>query len=123
ADGVLAIYLALTGRTGGRHWGWMLADGVIGVIAGLIALVWPQISAVALLMLIAAWAIVHGVFEIIAAIQLRRVLEDEWFLVLNGVVSILFGIALFRMPAAGILALAWLIGIAAIAMGVMFVIV
>jgi uncharacterized membrane protein HdeD (DUF308 family) len=122
ADGVLAIYLALTGRTGGRHWGWILADGLLGIVAGGIALVWPGISALALLALIAAWAIIHGIFEIVAAIQLRRVLDDEWFMALNGVISILFGIALIAWPKAGILAVAWLIGVGAIAMGIMFVV-
>jgi uncharacterized membrane protein HdeD (DUF308 family) len=73
------------------------------------------------LIVIAAWAIVHGVIEIVAAIQLRRILDDEWFLALSGVISILFGIALMLWPAAGLLALVWLIGVFAVAMGITFV--
>jgi len=120
-DGASAIGLAIAGRGGDRAWWEMLLVGALGVAAGLIAFVWPGITAVALLIVIAAWAIVRGFFEIAAAVQLRKVLENEWLLILAGALSILFGILLLAWPAAGILALVWLIGAYAILFGIVSV--
>lgn len=118
-DGVLASYAALTGRRGaeGRR-GWLALEGVAGVLAGIGAVVWPGITALALLYLIAAWALVTGVAEIAAAIRLRREMKGEWLLALSGVLSIVFGLLAVVFPAAGALAVVWLIGAYAIVFGV-----
>ena len=78
----------------------------------------PGTTAVVLLMFIAAWAIVGRVLRIIAAIQLRKRIEGEWLLGLSGLMSVVFGILLVAMPAAGLLTMAWLIGVWAIAFGI-----
>ena len=104
-DGVLALV------AGGMARSWLIIlEGAAGVIAGILALVWPGITALVLLFLIAAWAIVTGVAELVAAVRLRRIIRNEWLLVLIGVASILFGVLLVINPGAGLLTLVWLIG-------------
>lgn len=115
-DGILAVIAAA--RTGHDHrWG-LLIEGLVGVVAGVVAFVWPGITALVLLYIIAAWALVTGVFEIIAAVRLRRAINNEWLLVLSGILSVLLGIALFLAPGAGALALVWLIAAYAIVFGI-----
>src|SRR4051794_34974783 len=93
-DGVFAIAAALAGRTEGLPWWALLLEGVFGIAAGVIAFAWPGITALALLFLISAWAVVTGVFEIVAAVRLRKEIRGEWLLALSGVLSVLFGVAL-----------------------------
>jgi uncharacterized membrane protein HdeD (DUF308 family) len=120
-DGALAVAWALVGRHPGPFpWG-VLLSGLAGVGMGLLTLAWPGVTALALLYLIAAWAIVRGVFEIVAAIQLRRELDHEWLLVASGALSVLFGILLVVAPGAGALALLWSIAIAVIALGLFMI--
>jgi uncharacterized membrane protein HdeD (DUF308 family) len=94
-------------------------QGLAGIVAGLIALLLPATAAIALILLIAAWAIVIGVTEIYLSIRLRDRLQSEWLWVLTGLASILFGLALVVFPAAGVLAMAWLIGAYAICVGIL----
>ncbi|HTE66696.1 MAG TPA: DUF308 domain-containing protein, partial [Candidatus Binatia bacterium] len=117
-DGVLALIRGFRrGGGGGLDW-WRVARGVVGIAAGVIAFAMPDITAYALLLLIAAWAIVSGGIELMAAYQLRDVIRGEWLLALDGVVAIVFGVALIVFPSAGALAVVWLIGAFAIASGV-----
>jgi len=120
-DGVFAIAAALTGRTGGMHWWALLVQGLIGIGVGIATAVWPGITALTLLFVIAAWAIATGIFEIVAAIRLRREIQGEWLLVLDGVLSILLGIGLAVFPGAGALAVVWYIGAVAIVSGVLLI--
>jgi uncharacterized membrane protein HdeD (DUF308 family) len=116
-DGILAVLWALAGRRAGPFpWGVFLA-GLASIAGGLAAFFWPGLTALVLLYLIAAWAIVRGIFEIIAAIHLRRELTHEWLLTLNGALSIAFGVLLLVAPGAGALAVLWLIGTFAIVVG------
>ena len=115
-DGGLALYAATRAR--GEHiWGPLL-EGIVGIGAGLVAFFWPGITALALLYVIAFWAIFTGVLEVYAAIRMRQVIKNEWALVLSGVVSVLFGILLVVQPGAGALAVVWLIGIYAVVFGI-----
>jgi uncharacterized membrane protein HdeD (DUF308 family) len=116
-DGVLALIRGLRRGGGGVDW-WQIVHGVVGIAAGVIAFAVPDITAYALLLVIAAWAIVSGAIELIAAYQLRDVIRREWLLALDGVLAILFGVVLIVSPSAGALALVWLIGAFAIASGV-----
>jgi uncharacterized membrane protein HdeD (DUF308 family) len=117
-DGVLALVRGFRrdGSGGGPDW-WRVVIGIVGIVAGVIAFAVPGITAYALLLVIAAWAIVSGVMEVVAAYQLRDVIRREWLLALDGVLSIVFGMALFLFPGAGALAVVWLIGAFAIASG------
>ena len=120
-DGVLALAAAF-GRTDAEvpRW-WLLFTGILDIAAGVIAMFWPGITALVLIIFIGAWAIIRGVMEIIAAIQLRKEIEGEWLLVLAGVLSVLFGLGVLIYPGAGAVALAWLIAIYAIAIGVVMI--
>jgi uncharacterized membrane protein HdeD (DUF308 family) len=116
-DGVLALTRGLRRGGEGPDW-WRIAQGVVGIGAGLVAFVMPDITALALLVVIAAWAIVSGAIELVAAYQLRDAIRGEWLLALDGVLTILLGVLLIVFPGAGALALVWLIGAYAIVSGV-----
>jgi uncharacterized membrane protein HdeD (DUF308 family) len=120
-DGAFAIAAGLKSHGEYKRWGLLLLEGVLSVVAGILAFVLPGITALVLLILIAVWAIVTGVFEIAAAIQLRKQIRGEWFLGLAGVCSILFGVLMFLNPFAGALAVVWLIGAYAIVFGALLV--
>jgi uncharacterized membrane protein HdeD (DUF308 family) len=104
-DGVLSIVAAVSNERGRGRWWALLLQGVLGILAGGVALVIPGLAALALLFVIAARALVTGAFEVAAAIRLRHYIEKEWLLALSGVLSIVFGILLMVFPGAGALAL------------------
>jgi uncharacterized membrane protein HdeD (DUF308 family) len=121
-DGVFAVVASLAGRTFGTPWWAMLIRGLLGIAIGIVTFVWPGITELALLYIIAAWAVVTGGFEIAAAIRLRKEIRGEWLLVLSGAISVLFGLALMVYPAAGALAIVWLLGSYAIIFGVLLLV-
>lgn len=116
ADGLTAIFVGISART----W-WFVLLGVLGVLVGLATFIYPGITAVALLYLIAAWAVARGVLEITTAIQLRKEISNEWMLIIAGILSVLFGAALVANPAAGALAVVWIIGAYAFIFGLMMI--
>ena len=116
-DGVFALIGAF--RTeGDRRWSLVL-EGLVGIAAGLVTFFWTGAATIAILSIIAAWAIVTGVFEIVSAIRLREEIEGEWLLLLSGLLSVLFGIALVIWPVAGLVAVTWMIGAYSILFGVL----
>jgi uncharacterized membrane protein HdeD (DUF308 family) len=118
-EGLLALAWALFGRHAGAFpWGAFLA-GLAGVVVGVLTFLWPGLTAVALLYLVAAWAIVRGIFEIVAAFHLRREIENEWLLGLSGLLSVLLGIVLLSAPGVGILVMVWWLGAIAIVFGLL----
>jgi uncharacterized membrane protein HdeD (DUF308 family) len=121
-DGVFNIVAAVTGRSGARSWWALLLEGLVSVAAGLVAFFLPGLTALTLAYLIGIWAIVTGVLEIVAAVRLRRVIENEWWLGLGGVVSVLFGILLLVAPGAGALAMVFWIGAYALVFGAILVV-
>ena len=121
-DGVLALIGGLRPAGGGSPDWWRVVQGVVGIAAGVIAFALPDITAYALLLVIAAWAIVSGAIELVAAYQLRDVIRRDWLLALDGVLSILFGLVIIVFPSAGALAVVWLIGAFAIASGVILLV-
>ncbi|MFO0994540.1 MAG: HdeD family acid-resistance protein [Hyphomicrobiales bacterium] len=120
-DGVLSVAAAIGGGGGAAPRWWLVVVGLLGIAAGLLTFFWPQITALVLLMFIGAWALIHGVFEIIGAIRLRKEIDNEWMLILSGALSVLFGAAMLIMPGAGALALIWVIGAYSIIFGILFV--
>ena len=115
-DGVLTLIAAFRG--GVQHRIVMLVEGVVSVLAGLAAFVWPGLTALVLLYIIAFWAIVTGVLEILAAIRVRRAISNELGLVIGGIVSVVFGVVLLIAPGAGALAVIFLIGAYAVVFGI-----
>ncbi|MBE9167516.1 HdeD family acid-resistance protein [Pleurocapsales cyanobacterium LEGE 06147] len=120
--GIFVVIAALSERRADEPWWLLLLEGLIGIAIGIIAFVWPEATGLFLLYLIAAWAIVSGIFELIAAIQLRRQIENEWLLAAAGIASLLFGLLLAIRPVAGALAIVWVIGVYAIIFGVLLII-
>jgi uncharacterized membrane protein HdeD (DUF308 family) len=119
-DGIFAIIASLRmPKQQNRYWWALLIEGCFGILAGILTFFMPGITALVLLYLIAAWAIVTGVFEIAAAIQLRREIKGEWLLALGGLISIFFGFVLFFRPAAGALAITWMIGVYVTVFGIL----
>lgn len=118
AAGIFAILGGLRTEDTRRRW-LHLAEGVVAVLAGIVALGWPAITARALLYLIAAWAIVTGIIEMAGAFKTRLATMAEWLLMASGAISVVFGILLLVWPHLGVLALVWLIGIYAILYGIL----
>jgi uncharacterized membrane protein HdeD (DUF308 family) len=119
-DGVFAIVGVFGGTRGGTPRWLLLIEGIAGILAGLIAFVLPGLTALLLLYLVSAWAIITGIFEIATALRLRREIRGEWALIIGGALSVLFGVILIVVsPFAGLLSLIWLIGIYAIAFGIL----
>jgi uncharacterized membrane protein HdeD (DUF308 family) len=120
-DGAFAIVAGIKSHGEYKRWGLLLLQGILSVAAGVFAFMVPAMTAFILLVLIASWAIVTGIFQIAAAIQLRKHIKGEWLLALGGIGSILFGAILLFYPAAGALAMIWIIGTYAIVFGCLLV--
>ena len=118
ADGLLALLAAFKMRDGGKPMWALVLIGLIGIAAGVVTFVRPQMTALALLAFIAAWAVITGVLQVVAAIRLRKMIANEWMLGLSGLLSIAFGVLMLARPGAGALAVVWLIGWYAILFGV-----
>jgi uncharacterized membrane protein HdeD (DUF308 family) len=118
-DGVFGLIYAF--GAGRPRRGMLIVEALLSLVVGVVALVWPGITALSLLFLIAAWAVVTGILEIVSAIQLRKVINNEWLLGLSGLASVIFGVILAVQPGAGALALIWVIAAYAIVYGVLLI--
>jgi uncharacterized membrane protein HdeD (DUF308 family) len=120
-DGIFNIASAIArGRQATPVW-WLVMQGLFGIAIGVVTFFWPGVTALALLYLIAGWALITGIIEIATAIQLRKELEGEWLLGLGGLLSVLFGLLMVIWPTSGATALVWMIGIYAILFGVILI--
>lgn len=122
ANGILSFSIAFKKGRGRPHRGSLIFGGIVSIITALITFFVPGITALGLVLLIAAWAIANGVSEIAAAIRLRKVISNEWLLALAGVLSIALGIVLLIVPGVGALALVLWIGAWMIAIGVLLMV-
>jgi len=120
-DGIVAIAHALRMARTGERWGWLLAEGVLGVLFGIAALAFPGITLLLLVYIVAGWAIVTGVTAITTAWRVRATITGEWLWMLVGVLSVVFGIAVACEPAAGLFAVVYTIAFYAILTGITFV--
>jgi uncharacterized membrane protein HdeD (DUF308 family) len=118
-DGAFAIVAGIRAPKEYKRWWVLLIEGIFGVIAGVMAFIVPGITALFLLGLIAGWAILTGVLEIVGAIQMRKYITGEWLMILSGIASVLFGVLLLLNPGVGALAVVWIIGAYAILFGVL----
>jgi uncharacterized membrane protein HdeD (DUF308 family) len=118
-DGVFGVIGAFRRRRGeGFPW-WLFITGLAGIAAGVFTFINPAITALALVFLIAAFSIVRGIFEIVAAIRLRKEIKNEWLLVTAGVLSVAFGVIVAIAPGVGALAIVLWIGVIAFAIGLL----
>ncbi len=121
-DGIFRVIGAIGHRASDKEWGFDLIIGIVGIIIGFLTFHAPQITALALIIYIAAWALMIGATEIALAIKLRREIKGEWFLILMGLVSIVFAVMLLWNPAVGAAALIWIMAWYAVILGVLGVI-
>jgi uncharacterized membrane protein HdeD (DUF308 family) len=122
-SGIFHVAAGVTGETAemGSSRAWIITTGVISIVAGLVTFFWPGLTAVALYTVIAVWAVLAGVAQVVAAIALRKQLQHTWLVALGGIAMAVFGVYLFASPG-GILALAYALGTFAIAYGAMMVV-
>jgi uncharacterized membrane protein HdeD (DUF308 family) len=118
-DGIFRIVGAIGHRASDPDWGWHIVIGIIGIIVGLLTFHAPQVTALALVIYIAAWALMMGASEIVMAVKLRHEIKGEWFLILMGLASIVFAILLLWNPIAGAAAVIWLIAWYAVVLGIL----
>jgi uncharacterized membrane protein HdeD (DUF308 family) len=120
-DGAFALGAAFAGPgDAGTRW-WLALVGIAGIGAGIATFSWPGLTALTLLYFIAGWFVATGVLQIIGAIELRKMIKDEWWLILNGALGVLFGIFIIVMPGAGALAVVWIIACVAILYGLLMI--
>jgi uncharacterized membrane protein HdeD (DUF308 family) len=120
-DGVIALIAAFAGSAKPMPAWWLVVVGILGIGAGIATFVMPGLTAILLILFIGAWALVHGIFEIIGAIQLRKEIDNEWMLILSGAISVLFGLIVLIAPGAGALGLIWAIAAYSIVFGISFI--
>jgi len=121
-DGVLDIIAGIAASGENERWWLLLLEGLAGIVVGVIAIVAPVATVQALSILAAAWAVVTGVFEIVTAIRIRKLIEGEWLMILAGIASILLGILIFVRPGAALAAFAIIVGIYAILFGLLLIV-
>jgi len=118
-DGIFRIVGAIGHRASDPDWGWQLVIGILGIVVGLLTFHAPQITALALVIYIAAWALLIGASEIAIAVKMRREIKGEWFLILMGLASIVFAVLLLWNPIADAAAVIWLIAWYAVVTGIL----
>lgn len=119
------LFLLAAGIRAASHkqlrWRLLILQGIVGIIAGVVAWVMPGLTALSLLYLMAVWAMFTGVMEIVFAIRLRREIDNGWMLGLSGLLSVALGIAFILLPAAGLIAWVWMIGAYALISGILLI--
>lgn len=120
-DGIAAIWHGISNRDARDHRLASVLIGIAGIVTGLLVIILPGLSAIAVMILIAVWMVVTGVLQIVSAIRLRQVIANEWFLGLSGLLSVLLGLYFLVFPGSGALALVTVIGIYAIIFGVLLI--
>lgn len=121
-DGIVSIIGAMRAAGAHERWGVLIIEGLAGIAAAVITFAWPAITAIVLVYVIAGWALVTGVFEIAAAVRLRKQISGEWLLALGGIASIVFGVLIAVVPLAGELVIALWVGAYAFVFGAILVV-
>lgn len=117
-DGITAVATGIRHRTSESHWVWQIVQGVVSVIAGVIAFAWPGVTVLAILFVIAFWSIVNGITEIAESFAMRKRGTGSWgWMLAAGIISVLFGIVLVIQPGAGLVTLLWFVGAYSVAYG------
>lgn len=120
-DGLVAVGTGLSRAKDSPRWWAFLVEGLVSIAAAVVALIWPQLTGLILVLVIAGWAVLTGILEIIAAIRLRHEISNEWLLALGGIVSIALGVILFSRPVAGGIAIIWTVAAYAVIFGILLI--
>ncbi|MFO7761782.1 MAG: HdeD family acid-resistance protein [Thermodesulfobacteriota bacterium] len=121
-DGIFSIAASFgSRRSSGERWWIFVLEGIVGVVIGIMTFIWPEVTVMALVLLVSVWALITGILEIIASVKLRRLIENEWLLTFTGILSILFALILAISPGAGAFVLVWLLGLYAIFFGILLI--
>lgn len=118
--GAVSVAAAVRNRSSDEDWWLILMLGMVGIGAGIVAMLNPNLTALVLVLIMGANALVTGILDIAVAIRLRKFIRDEWLLILAGIASIVFGVLVFLFPGAGALALVWLVSLYAVVTGALF---
>jgi uncharacterized membrane protein HdeD (DUF308 family) len=118
-DGIFAVVAGIGMRRQLSLWWLIVLEGAAGIVLGLLTFRSPDTTALVLLTFIAAWSIITGIFEIASALRLRKVIANEWLMILSGILSIIFGILLIAQPSAGAISIVWLLGGYALIFGIL----
>jgi uncharacterized membrane protein HdeD (DUF308 family) len=122
-DGITAVATGIRHRNSESHWVWQIVQGVVSVIAGIIAFAWPGVTVLAILYVIAFWSIVSGITEIVESFAMRKRSAGAWgWMLAAGIVGVLFGIVLVIQPGAALVTLLWFVGTFSIAYGVIILV-
>lgn len=116
-DGIFSVITAISGRKTMEYWGWVLAIGLLSILAGIVTFMNPFVTGAALLYLVAFWAIVVGLLEIVVAIRLRKVITGEGWYIVAGILGIIFGILIILNPIAGAITITLIFGFYALIFG------
>jgi uncharacterized membrane protein HdeD (DUF308 family) len=116
-DGLISFIISIKGRGRGLNSRILLIEGLVGIAVGIFTFIWPELTVLAVVLIVGFWAMVTGVLEIIAAVILRDEIQGEWLLALSGVISILFSVILFVNPGISAVAIILMIGIYAVLFG------
>lgn len=120
-DGVFSIAASLGSKSSGERWRIFILEGIVGVIIGILTFLWPEVTIMALVLLVSAWAFFTGILELAASFKLRQVIENEWLLTLSGIISIIFALVLLISPWKAAIVLIWLLGLYAIFFGILLI--
>jgi uncharacterized membrane protein HdeD (DUF308 family) len=120
-DGIFAIVATVRAAETQQRWWPFMVEGIVGIIIAAITFYDVRITILALYFTIAAWAFLTGIFEIVAAIELRKHIANEFWLILGGIASIAFAVLMIWFPLAGLLAVTWLIAAYAIVFGIILI--
>jgi uncharacterized membrane protein HdeD (DUF308 family) len=121
-EGVSALVMAFRVRDGGRPMWTFVVIGLLGIAAGIVTFLWPGITVLTLVAFIAVWAFFMGIFQIIAAVRLRKEISHEWLLGISGVLSVIFGAVLLARPVEGLLAVVWVIAAYSVVFGILLLV-
>lgn len=120
-DGVFAILSAVLAASAHERWWGFVVEGILGLAIGALTFFRPGMTAFALYLVIACWAIATGIVEIVTAVRVRASIANEIMLLVGGIASVLFGILMIVFPVVGALAVIWLIGFYAILFGALMI--
>jgi uncharacterized membrane protein HdeD (DUF308 family) len=121
-DGIFAIIEGFSSRDGNNRWWVSILIGIAGIVAGIWAMLFPDLTAIGLLYFIAAWWLVTGMLQIVYAIRVREEITNEWLLILTGALSVILGVVFMIFPGSGALSLIWLSGLYAIFFGILLIV-